>query len=89
MQRLPTLGGDFGEARYINEFGEIAGATTTALGELRATLWRPRAGPLAAALSGEQVEYEAVAARPSVTVRRPLGAGQGAQHGVGIARQLK
>jgi hypothetical protein len=47
MQELPTLGGDFGEASTLNEFGNIVGRTTRANDALRATLWTPTAGPLA------------------------------------------
>jgi len=46
MQRLPTLGGKFGTAGYLNEFGQIVGTTATAQGAERATLWTPIDGPL-------------------------------------------
>lgn len=46
MRPLPTLGGDFGEAIYLNEFGNIIGRITNARGRLRATLWTPTPGPV-------------------------------------------
>jgi hypothetical protein len=47
MQPLPTLGGAGGEAEELNEFGQIAGVSTKRNGEIHATLWTPRTGPLA------------------------------------------
>ena len=49
MQPLPTLGGGGVEADDLNEFGQIVGVSTTAHGDIRATLWTPAAGPLAVA----------------------------------------
>jgi hypothetical protein len=59
MRALPTLGGDFGEAAYLNEFGQIVGVTTTAQGAERATLWTPTAGPLAVNPTDEGAASEA------------------------------
>jgi probable HAF family extracellular repeat protein len=49
LQPLPTLRGGQAEPDDLNEFGQIAGTSVTAGGELRAVLWTPTAGPLAAA----------------------------------------
>jgi probable HAF family extracellular repeat protein len=48
MQPLPTLGGPSGGSEELNEFGQIVGVSTNTNGEDHATLWTPRAGPLAA-----------------------------------------
>jgi hypothetical protein len=53
MRRLPTVGGDSGSARKLNEFGQIVGTTETAVDESRATLWTPTAGPLLVAEAPE------------------------------------
>lgn len=53
MRRLPTLGGDRGQAQDLNELGQIVGTSWTAQNEIRATLWMPTAGPLAAAPTDE------------------------------------
>lgn len=53
IRHLPTLGGPNGQARGINEFGQIAGTTMTARNAIRATLWTPISGPLAVAPSEE------------------------------------
>jgi probable HAF family extracellular repeat protein len=42
MIELETLGGTAGTARDINELGWIVGYSQNAVGETRATLWRPR-----------------------------------------------
>lgn len=73
MRRLPTLGGDFGEARYLNEFGNIVGVSSRANGAVRASLWTPTPGPLSvldeetgaagAAASGEARSVSCAAAR--------------------------
>ncbi len=70
IQRLPTLGGrgngEFGIAFGINEFGKIAGLSTTAKGTFRATLWTPSNGPLLTAASVEATEQATTTpARPS------------------------
>ena len=49
LHLLPTLGGVNGQPVDVNEFGEIAGGSVTAAGEVRAALWIPAAGPLALA----------------------------------------
>ena len=49
MRRLPTLRGGQGYPRHLNEFGQIAGFSTTGTGALRAALWTPTAGPLTVA----------------------------------------
>lgn len=56
IEALPTLGGDFGQAHSLNEFGDIAGESTRPNGALRATLWRPTAGPLATTGGADQDE---------------------------------
>jgi hypothetical protein len=63
MTRLPTLGGDFGEAVDLNEFGQIVGTTTIARGAIRATLWTPAPGPLAVEHADENTLSD-VAASP-------------------------
>ncbi len=49
LSPLPTLGGTQGQPPDLNEFGQIAGASITAAGEIRAALWIPTAGPLVVA----------------------------------------
>jgi hypothetical protein len=49
VRGLPTLGGDRGLPNDLNEFGQIAGASVTAGGAVRAVLWTPTAGPLVVA----------------------------------------
>src|SRR5215210_2851185 len=53
MRRLPTLGGPFGNANYITEFGAIAGTSILPDGRLRAALWTPTVGPLLAQAADE------------------------------------
>jgi hypothetical protein len=62
VSRRPTLGGDFGEAVDLNEFGQIVGTTSTASGEDRATLRTPTAGLLAVDPSNEGPAPEVAAA---------------------------
>jgi hypothetical protein len=61
MRRLPTLGGDRGLPNDLNEFGQIAGASETATGAIRAALWTPTAGPLAVAPTDEGASPETAA----------------------------
>jgi uncharacterized membrane protein len=58
IQSLPTLGGDRGEAKHLNELGQIVGTTATANGAFRATLWTPTAGLLVVAPTGEGAAAE-------------------------------
>jgi hypothetical protein len=59
---LPTLGGDRGLPFDLNEFGQIAGASLTAGGGVRAVVWTPTEGPLAVAPEAEGSTPEAAAA---------------------------
>ena len=53
VRGLPTLGGDLGLPQDLNEFGQIAGASVTAGGAVRAVVWIPTAGPLVMAPKDE------------------------------------
>jgi hypothetical protein len=68
----PRLGGDFGEAIYLNEFGRIAGYSTTAAGAVRATLWTPTARPLLADAADEAAEPEIASATAPIAVQAVL-----------------
>ena len=61
VRGLPTLGGGQGLPRDLNEFGQIAGASVTAGGAVRAALWTPTAGPLASEAPDDGASPEASA----------------------------
>jgi probable HAF family extracellular repeat protein len=61
VRGLPTLGGGLGLPRDLNEFGQIAGASVTAGGAVRAVLWTPIVGPLARVATDEGATPEASA----------------------------
>jgi probable HAF family extracellular repeat protein len=69
MQALPVLGGTFGAAYSVNEFGHIVGELLTP-GSHEATLWTPTPGPLRALQATERI------AAPR-EMRRSLAPGNG------------